>query len=644
MTRSRKRLRIAAAVLGAAIALPGTAVGSYSESMSVSMSVGTEYPYAGVPSSITLRLGQADRANPAMRADYYLPKGWGFTFAALKPAEKQSGAPAASCTDVYTTSSPPSLISAGTPSSVASAEGLGGGVGMKVQVGSSSYEYGYRNPSGSDRRNPSVAFLNWDSTAQTATLCMYLRSNDIDAGSHEFLLPFTVTKLPDSDAEFDWRVSLDFAQVYTNSYLSEEEATILTHTLTLPSQTSGNWNRNATTGEKAPEYFSRTPSVPATHEVRGVFSACAEGVDTAATSGCTNNSFVTDTLSQDLIITAPPGKDTFDFGRLTGPSTVELCGGAASCAFGLIRGADSMAFEWSRPAIVSANNTVKGYILVVAEPGNQDSRHFEYIVTQKYKVDDDNNPILDNDGKKVVNPEFDHRQVCGEDGLAPTCAVTLNFPLSNSAGGIANDVDAKYDVALVTVYANGVRTDGLCDKDASGTVRPEGASCDPSAPAAKIVAPGKSLWQVMVTSNEWPLTFVEFQDFRGNGGGAAFTGPASMLFVDFDTKQGEFVRWNPAPGAKADVFAGTSASIQGAADGGVASFGNPTLIGGARAFRFDGLVMPQGPLCPSSNGVSDACGTFTMFDSKNPGIGADGPTISGRPGLAVEIFEGTWIP
>jgi hypothetical protein len=273
----------------------------------------------------------------------------------------------------------------------------------------------------------------------------------------------------------------------------------------------------------------------------------------------------------------------------------------------------------------------------VAEPGNQDSRHFEYLVTQKYMVDEANNPILVN-GEKVPNPEFDSRVPCGPDGTAPTCSVQLNFPLSNSAGGITNDTDAKYDVALVTVYANGVRTDGKCDKDAGGVVRPEGATCDPSAPTAKLVAPGMSYWQVMVTHKEWPVSFVEYQDFRGNGGGAAFTGPAFMLFVDFDTKQGEFVRWNPAVGAKADVFAGTSTATAGALEFGVVSFGNFSPVGGARTFRFDGLVL----LCPSATyGVTDACGTFSLFDPKNPGTD-DGWTA--QPTLAAEYFEGLWIP
>ncbi|MFA5891043.1 MAG: hypothetical protein WDA27_08855 [Actinomycetota bacterium] len=674
----RTGARTAVAIAAAVLALPSLAAATYTTcepgnpdpargcpKFDPQVEVGVQMPFVNAPSSLIFRFAQADLTMPAVDISYYVPKGWRFGVNQVRPAMRQDGiTPATKCEQVYTGLG---NHTDGVAARVGNAEYLSGGVvGMTAHIDMTRNE-GPRNrrPPGTDlnwKPDPatfgyrtgksSLVFLNWDAPTLTATLCMYVYSTDprLDhsddpndlcnqrgvapvgqadsqtkdqncEAAREHLIPVTLTQIPAGEElseRFGWRVHFNLSSVYRQKYLFEQSATVLKQIFGLPSQSVGNWNTNKVTGEKQAVFFSRAPATPGSYEFRALLETCAQGFNpVGAAQMCKNNDERLSRIRSTFIdVTMPPTSVVHDFGRLTGPAGST----GMPLGFGLVRGAEEVSIPWTQPPSNPAAG-VKGYVLVVAEPGDQDGRHIEYLVTDP------------------ADPEFDP-SVCGEDG-AGECSRTLHFPLSSVGGGVVLDGSAKYDVALVTVYKDRSRTDSrdgdpLCD-DGTGL----GRLCSELGLAKpRVVAPGVSRWEFLIAPEEWPNAFVEARDFVPSGGKGSFTAPAYMLLVDFSLRRAKFLIWNPwAPMA---AFAAGSNGIVGSGDSGVVSFASSNVLG-APSFRFDGVAYPRGvgpppPGVPSVNDPTahyEANGVFVWLDSKGlPN------TPNGMPTERVEPFEG----
>lgn len=637
-TTRRRTIRIAAVVLGGALALPGLAMAHHltcdasstndCPSFTPSFNAGANFTGTNERSALNFRLAQPDLQVPVVDATYSIPKGWTFAVNQVRPAENASGGPATSCADIYTGGS----ATAG--KNLTRAEGLGADAGMRVQiennrypkgdatdysitdvpivdnqfVGSAPFEFGIRNVSG-DTRNPSVAFLNWNPTTKTATLCAYLFSAKIDASAREHILPIQLTQLPSTDPSFGWTLHFDTRSINKNAYLVGQAASLVYHSLGISAVTSGNWNTNPITLAKEGIAFSQTPSTPGTYEIRADLKTCAKGVDTSAGPDlCKPNGsdsrYITSTLSNFIDIRTPGALDVHDFGKLTGPVNTKLCGGAATCRFGIIRGSSNADVKWLQPA-AGPNDRIKGYVLTVAEPGVQITRHFEYIMTDR-------------------DPAFDgiRSTACGAAGISGVCTFRLSFPLVGQTPDAILEANDKYDLALVTIYADGHRTDGRCD---NGTA--QGAACGSSVPSFVVTAPGTSTWEFLIRSDAWPNAFVQTLAYKpsGQSGTAAnYTGPGQILLVDFALRKGELIIWNPFQ--LADVYAASSNQIIGQnGNGGAIHFGS-TVSPASKSFVFDGETVP----------FLDVNGAYSIYNLKNPGTGG----TTAFPTIDTELFGG----
>ena len=632
---ARRKAALLAVALGACIALPGSAVASHETPINhhtckpgvgegcpefeLNYFVGAQNAVTDAASSLTFEFSQPDRHMPVMRADYFIPKGWRFGgLSNLDPALKPDGVtPATSCNDIYAANG-----------QLQNAEALSAATGMRVQVEANRpfnddldeavepidptldgagipiqseeappYEYGVRNPGGTDgSRFPSVSFLNWNGTS--ANLCYYHRNNVIDddiGAPAEFKQAATLTRLA-ADPNFDWKLSLDVSNVYKNQALRDEQASILQHDLTLPELTTGNFNRNDVTGELSSVPFTKTPTDAGVYTFKGVFSTCSDGLDNTTATGCAGDTFTTKTAEQAIQISPPGSNIRHDFGKITGPFTSGLCFNA-TCPLGLLEGVTGFDATWSEPAL-PPGTAVKGYVLVVAEPGNQKSRYFRRIITH---------PSLSGD------PDYS-ATACP----AGVCKTNLQFPLQSTDGSTTLIGDTKYHLALITMYTDGLmRSDGLCD-DGTGP----GAVCGPSVPKLKIIQPGISTSQVLMRPDDWPQTFVEVLDDDSNGSYDLVTN--RLLFVDYTRQRAEFVIWNT--NSKVTVFGTSSQGILGDDDAGLGAtvFGS-SIAPAAQNWLVSGVTVP---------GLG-AVGTFLLVDPKNPGVLP--PTLAGMPYVNADI-------
>lgn len=610
---------------------------------------GAEVPFTDTISTLTFRFNQKDEFThdqPVLGVTYLAPKGWQFAVNSLRASQVSEGGhadpvgtePATNCTEVFTGDE---VHNDDDSARLRRADNLSGNVGASANIANSRsgdpIDFGYArqgpNEGSGDIRNqnPSLAFLGWDSVTEQATLCLYLYANTervAETGvtgsecgllgaafsctvereeARQHLIPITMSKVQpgelldgeDISTDFGWKFDFDLTSFYGHELLRQEEISLLDVLVNIQAQSGGNWHINDVTGLPESIVFSKTPKVAGDYEFRGIFSTCAEGFNaTTAPTGaaaeslsvsdlCENGALHTTTRSVFQKILNPPSANVLDFGKLTGPA-----GDISINRFGLIRGTNDVTFSWSQPT-VPLDETIKGYVLTIAEPGNQDSRHFEYLIT---------NPA---DGG------FDTREPCGPAGDEGTCSLTVTFPLS-TIGPDFLSVNGKYDAALITLYegTNGAtdkRSDGLCD-DGTGF----GTDCPLTDPAFRIDihrsfdlnrVPGISIWQFMLREKEWPVAFVQPASVSRSGGGPSFQAPRHVLLVDFDLRQAEFVLWN-ALGFEEPFFASSNTIIGDNSAGGVVSFQSSSMTGHTANWRFDGRILPFGGSIPNAPFIS----------------------------------------
>lgn len=670
---SSKVARLIAALLGLSMALPGVALANHTD-CTQSRDIASEptpedcpefspdflgvinNPYIDAPSTINFRWFQADHESSAIDATFFVPKAWRFAMTEVRPGGLVPS-PTTQCSDLYEATSPRAL---------AYGEGLSGGVGMQLAVGSASRSIAdYGNTSGPGGRKPSLSFLRWNpetpTTPASADLCMYLYSeSSAVAGANEFFLPVKLVKLPEDDPTYGWTLEIDLGPIVRNATLMPLGASIRYFQITINAITGGNWNIDAATGKKAPVVFSRTPRDPETTALRGDWTACTHGLAPSnEPSPCRENETLSVSASRVINITPPPTvRHNLDYGRLKGPGGLPGVGGGigpyAVDGFGVVRGTNTPTISWSQPG-VGPDDTIRGYALAVAKTGDPTTAHWERYVTQKFLVDSNNNPTT------IPNPEFDEsRSPCGADGKAGPCSTKLEFPLGPNGGTVGPllDGDGKYDLALVTIYADGHRTDGRCD---DGT--PPGAICDPNLPGITVSGTGISTWQFVMRTKAWPSTYAEntryiggctignggypgsfgsstgpFQSYYdqymgpyvnavspyvnglvcatpGGGGFYNFQEPRFLLFTDWTLREAEFFIWGP-------------------------NMTGPLFPAGS---TLDSVVRPLFPAWSTLGNVQSYTGVGNAQDGQGKSFSAKSITVVGSGDAGVISF-GNWKP
>ncbi len=628
--RMGRKLRFAAAIVGAAIALPGLAVAGISDctpgvdcpvfdpDLVAGPQVGTNAEPASAttdtPSSLMFRFSAQDQTMPVVDATYYVPTGWQFNFGSLRAAQVSDatdgtvGAPVTSCDQVYRNDDNDADDAAAT---LDRAENLAGGVGMSIATsytrdqGWPAPKYGYSvlgpddqpsNQNSTTRsQNPSLAFLNWDGT--TANLCLYLYANTNRIASYdeddelslllgppssekqfarEHIIPVTIQKIAD-DPKFGWKIHFDTTSVYRWSGRRFDAAPILdsfyldqdamiTDFQFYLNDISGG-NWNQVFGQPSGRIVvSKTPATPGTYEFRGDLSTCEKGFDISTATGCVDNALFTVTRSRVWDITPAPSQVIHTFGRLTGPVST---GQFTDSRFAVIRGSNKATVTWSQPP---ANPAVKpkGFVLAIANPNDHESRHIQRIITST------TDPVGDPN---------DARLPCGPTGTDATCSVTLEFPLQGLSKVLKGE--GKYDISLATIWQDGYRTDNiegrpLCD---NGTAL--GALCSTSIPAPKVVSPGTSTWSIYITKTAWPDSLVGSTKVAINTAEASYSAPKYLMLLDLALKKAAFVDLNPG-GGKATLWGPvTSNLIRGDLPRPVIIFDSGSYLGNGERFRFD---------------------------------------------------------
>jgi hypothetical protein len=637
-SHARRKVVFAMAALGAALTLPGAAVAeppknhhtcdpsaaSACPAFEVTTLFGVQNPSTSDYSALTFQFGQPDRRMPVMRADYYIPNGFGFSgLSNLDPAKQSDGiTPATSCSDIYSAAG----------GLEGKAEALSSATSMRAIVGAARNDpdeidqaliaTGAFTAFGGDTydftQNRSVTFLDWDGT--TARLC-YLNRNatittDYGIGGNLVRMA-TLTRLP-GDPNFSWRLSLDVSDIYKDATFRDEVGSILKQDITLAEQTFGNWNRDETTGELSTVPFARTPDVAGNYAFHGVFSTCAGGLDQSTPTGCKDigaagsaDDFTSTSLDQVVQISPPASNIRHDFGKITGPLTPALCLNPY-CPLGLVTGQNGFDVTWQEPQLPPGSG-VKGYVLVIAEPGKQNTRYFRRIVTNAAYSGD---------------PNYSATACSGG-----TCTTNITFPLQSTDGSYTLLGDGKYDMGLITMYTDTIRrSDSRCD-DGTGP----GASCAPSVPRIRVLEPTISLSQVIIRPDDFPLRFIEhFDDNNGtcNCDPNRTFDPVTnrVLLVNFTMKRAEMIIWNT--NGLPTIMHGSSNGIIGDNSlGGITNFASPAIAGATKNWQIAGVV---------DGGITgEAVGALAIYDLKNPGLqppAIAGLPTTGNPGLCSEFF------
>lgn len=622
MTRRGRRARLAAVIVSAALALPGLAVANHTTCTKQSNEVG-----AGINcpefspsfeanagnrvvdslSTLSYQFSQSDHESQLMTIDAYAPKGWQFN-TQIRPGD----ADAFGCTG--------------------NAEGI------------SDNSWRMRILSGANRAATNITgsarFGSYDAGSETIKACARLGTYNI---------PFTISKLAASHpyaATAGWKISIDlkpFVPAITTS-----DGSLVLFVADLDERSQGNWHKNQA-GQIERAIFSKASATPVTTDLRADLTTCRHGLNGAKNDCALANDTLSVLVKSDAFNVSPaPTGVPVEFARLTGPSritgtTAERVGATPREGFGLVNGGNTATVTFTQPP-ANPDETVKGYALVVAIPGNQGSRSGQYLLKAG---------------------------TCGPTGTAAACSVTLtagSLPRIDGNGSLHPDLDAggKYDVALVTIFNSGKRSDGRCD---DGTW--QGALCPATTPLWKVNAQtpqgdglatvanypdggrfGTSRWQFLWRTHAYPSVSVETRSQSNLGGtGDNETEPFMLLFVDYTIKEAEFVIFggyqiksnittntrfidhgNAADGP-ATSYKARSNSIIGDGDTGAVAFTNGASPTGT-ARRFDYV------------GETDPSGTFGLVSFLEPGDFALGnnippsPTSSRQMSVAVEFMEG----
>lgn len=399
-------------------------------------------------------------------------------------------------------------------------------------------------PAGAARYIGEVGFLNWNGV-DTATVCVHLATSNTNIlrRDREFLFPITLTRLPDGS----WRTFYDFTSLVNRDSFEQKDMKITHFTFALLGTTMGNWNTHPVTGQRAQVEFSLTPISPVSVPFSATFTTCPPAP--AAGDTCASNKGPV-TRTDTILISAAPGFHLIS--SITSPAN-----------FGIVRGTNVVKVEWSPPA---GPEDVKGYVVSTSAP-------FEF------------------DASKIHHAYLLSTDACSTE----PCSLTLTFPLT-TIGGSQLAANGKYETRIVTVYADGHRSDGRCD-DGTAFGTPNCVAFTP---------PGYASTQYLLRTKSWPLVYRD-DGTRDNFGVVM----RNVLLVDFSTGEIEFVAWQ-TNNRVTKGFGGSGPGIAGNNDRG----GSITFYGTGGIF--DGLA-------GTSATQPGAIGLVTLFNYNFIGGGCSPP-------------------
>lgn len=615
LTRHGRRVRFAAMIVGAALALPSLAVANHTtcNKQSNDPATGINCPefspgLDGVvsnrvidsESTLSYEYSQADHESSTMLIEAYVPLGWQFN------TEFPASGP--------------------------------GACDGTVAISGNSWRRRHLSGTARTATEPTAAayFEGFDPVTQTISACARFATEP---------MPFTISKISGSHpyaATHGWKIRLS-TRAFVESIKGVQGSMTRLH-FDLNERTGV-----AGTPASQRQIFSRASDTPVTTDLRVDATTCRRGfaadgtvtgdpiVPADAATGCRGNATLTTLVTiPPFNISPAPTVAPLDFGQLTGPNRLPntVAEGTsvpvARNGFGLVHGSNSATVTWTNPA-THPDETLKAYALIISIPGNQGSRSGRYILAPATSTVLTSGSLPRIDGNGSLNPDFD------------------------GAG--------KYDLALITIFASGKRSDGLCD---DGSVF--GALCAPTTPLWQIrtnrhpdgfdypnASVGTSTWQFLWRTKLYSSATVE------NISGAPFT----VLFVDYTSKEAEFVIWggyfveddvsiplvfttvtvngalgstplrtlNPSRAANGPgtSFKNRSNLISGDGKDGVVVFSNSASpTGGALRFDYVG----------ETNRQNGSRGVATLTDPRNPRLQTGNPFQNGNPYSAVRPMQG----
>lgn len=605
MTRYGRRVRLAAMVVTAALALPGLALANHTTCNKQSNEVGAgincpefspgieaivSNPVIDSESTLSYEYSQADHESSTMLVEAYAPKYWQFN-TQLRP------------------SASPDACSG-------NAEAISGN------------SWRLRSLAGSTRavteRTGAAYFANYDAVTETIAGCARL--------SGSVNLPFTIARIPGTHpyaATHGWKITIS-TRAFVES-IKATEGSMTRFVFDLNQRTSGTWHQNQS-GQLERAIFSQASHTPVTTDLRADATSCRRGMDGATSTGCRGDATLVKTVATAPFNISPaPTGSPLDFAKMTGPNRIagtsaESGGPTPREGFGLVNGGNTATATWNQPP-ANPNETVKGYAVTIAVPGNEGSQSGRYLLKAG---------------------------TCGPTGAASSCSTTFtagSLPRLDGIGSLHPNVDpgGKYDIALVTIYDSGKRSDGRCD---DGTWA--GALCAPTTPLWQVrlgsqalypavgVPAGNSWWQFLWRTHAYPKVTVDTESSQ----------PFMLLFVDYSIKEAEFVIFGSYI-IKSNIMDQTRYIQHGrAGDGPATSFKSRDnrIIGDGTAgiVSFTNSASPTGTAVRFDfTGQTGNNGSFGLVSLTEPGDIALGssvppsPTSSRKASVAIEVMEGS---
>ena len=513
-----------------------------------------DFPQVDQYSGVSLRVRQLDHEEQTDRYEVTIPAGWRFPLASLRESTL------AGCKDSGGLPGVPGYIHD-------SMEAIGSSV-VTLQTDAT------RNPN-PDPLAPGQApgpatyvgglwFHSWDEGSSTAVLCGYAKTNNTRLVGD----PFSADTAPSSDrqmlfevtmtraADGSWRLAWDFdavsgaapgdRSITDDPTFTAGNVSIIEVNLILARATVGNYHTDPT-GRKVPVRFARTPASAGTYRFSATFSPCA-----AADPGSCDSDTPPLTRTADVPVTLRVPEGFHPRAVIQAPAR-----------FSVIEASDEVTLRWAQPD-ASVFDPVRAYVVVVSPPDPTPQHLAKYHT--RYLVTDPEDPAY----AASSDP-------CAPGGASESCALTLAFPLTTGDGTIYGP-EGLYSASLVTVFADGHRSDGRCD---DGTALGAPAPCaDGSVP--KIAAPGYAFTEFYLTQDDWPLVYRDVIP-RTDGTGPNIT---YVLLIDFATNRLEFVVWQPLGGATTRRF--TDMRVVGANEG----LGAIALLDLADGFALEVVVTP----------------------------------------------------
>jgi hypothetical protein len=599
---------------------PNNHVANACPEFSPGFNLNVSFPFRDTPSTINLEMSQADHEASTLSWEWFLPKGWRFN-TSIRPAEKATGGPAASCDDLFASDG-----------SAPRAEAVSDGNLLQTRRGADRRATNWTSvPPGGGAPLPRGMYF-WKSAGSVTTLCFQFRN-----GSNKWTSPLTLERINlGEESPYGWKVTVPVETLHTQPWYNNntpgnaaDDYSMTMLDLELGWLTSGTWHLE--NGVETRTVFSRAPRNPVQTRIGTRAIACSNGADTLAACSAPGN--------QGIIIPFPySGLHEFPFSVMLPPlygginwAAITRAGDVLLPGRGRYQAKPVKGFGFSQDLAARGNLlsvtwptlgadelpaglTATGYVLAV----HKVTQHVQPTTAAEIAA-----------GRVLFARDFSNGT-----GTRSISFDLMAMPENQRLG----TVDGKYNVSLVTVYdapfGNGYRSDGLCDGPTSGATdidNGQGVLCPPDRPLwvadGTTRDDGTSLFQVLVRGRDWPRRYLA----------SASGQPFGVLLLDIPNRSAEYTIWG-----KAEITTQVSAPAAGPLTGGPITYTIEQGIadqGPSTVFSATGDLMfePSGPMggitrfgnfdlesesftwdftALISNAASDASGRFSMYNAR----------------------------